>query len=110
MSVDGIWQVEMAGLYGWEPVATAFLHNGNYWSGSENSHSVGNYEVSGNQIEISVVAVQHGKVRTVFGKKTRKMDIKLKGKIKNDKIEGQASDEDGVYQITFRATHLENLP
>lgn len=110
MKLNGIWQVEMAGLYGWETVGTAFLEDGKYWSGSENHHAVGSYEVSGDHITISVVSVQHGKVRTVFGKKQRQQNLTVEGKVKKDKIEGQAYNEDRVYQVSYRSNRLADLP
>ena len=73
-SLNGIWNVEMLGPDGWEATATAFLEDGKYWAGSENHYTVGNYEVSGNRIEISSAGVQHGKARTVFGKKKKKIN------------------------------------
>ena len=110
MSTNGIWKVEMLGPYGWEPVATAFLEDGKYRAASENHYTVGNYEVSGNRIEISTVGVQHGEARTVFGEKKKEMNLKLEGEIEGDEIKGQARDDKGAYQISFRATRLADLP
>ena len=110
MSANGIWKVEMLGPYGWEAIATAFLEDGKYRSASENHYTVGNYEVSGNRIEISAVGVQHGKARTVFGDTKKEMDLIFQGEIKGDEIKGQARDEKDAYQISFRATRLADLP
>jgi hypothetical protein len=109
MDMNGIWSVEMLGPYGWEPIATAFLEDGKYRSASENHYSVGSYKVSGNRIEISVVGVQHGKARTVFGKKKRKMDLKFEGEIDGGKITGNVRDDKGIYQISYRSTRLADL-
>jgi hypothetical protein len=110
MSANGIWKVEMLGPYGWEPVATAFLEDGIYRGASENHYTVGTYEVSGNRIGISTFGVQHGKARTVFGKKKKELNLKLEGEIEGDEIKGQAQDDKGAYQITFRCTRLADLP
>jgi len=110
MSANGIWKVEMLGPYGWESTATAFLEDGKYRSASENHYTVGNYEVSGNRIEISANGVQHGEVRTVFGDKRKEMDLKFEGEIEGDEIKGQARDDKGTYQISFRTTRLADLP
>jgi hypothetical protein len=110
MSVNGIWKVEMLGPYGWESVATAFLEDGTYRGASENHYTVGNYEVSGNRIEISTAGVQHGEARVVFGKKEKNLDLKLEGEIDGDVITGQARDDKSAYQITVRITRLADLP
>jgi len=109
MSTNGIWKVEMLGPYGWESMATAFFEDGKYWAASENHYTVGTYKVSRNRIEISAVGVQHGKARTVFGSKKKEMNLKLEGKIKGGEIKGQAQDDKGAYQISFRCTRLADL-
>jgi hypothetical protein len=109
MSTNGIWKMEMLGPYGWEAIATAFLEDGIYRAASENHYTVGNYEVSGNRIEISTVGLQHGKARTVFGKKKKKLNLKLEGEIEGNEIKGQAQDDKGAYQISFRCTRLADL-
>ena len=102
--------MEMLGPYGWESTSTAFLEDGNFWAASENHYTVGNYEVSGNRIEITAVGVQHGKTRTVFGKKKKEMNLKFEGEIEGDEFKGQARDDKGDYQISFRSTRLADLP
>jgi len=110
MNISGIWKVEMLGPYGWESVATAFLEDGKYRSASENHYTVGNYEISGNRVEISAVGMQHGKARTVFGEKKKEMDLKFEGEIEGDEIKGQVRDDKGAHQISFRTTRLADLP
>ena len=109
MDMNGIWSVEMLGPYGWEPVSTAFLEDGIYRSASENHYSIGKYEVSGNRIEINVTGVQHGKTRTVFGKKERVMNLTFEGEIDGDGIKGHVQDGEGAYQISFRSVRLADL-
>ena len=110
MSLNGIWKVEMLGPYGWEPVSTAFLEDGKYRAASENLYAVGNYEVSGNRIEISAAGVQHGEARTMFGKKEKNLNLKLEGEIDGDEIKGQVQDDGGAHQISIRITRLADLP
>ena len=110
MGMNGIWKVEMLGPYGWESTATAFLEDGKYRSASENHYTVGTYEVSGNRIAVSAYGVQHGKARVVFGKKKKEMHMKYEGEIEGDQIKGQARDDKGNYQISFRATRIADLP
>ena len=109
MSVNGIWKVEMLGPYGWETISTTFLEDGKYKGASQDNYTVGNYEISGNRIEMSAKTMAHGNSRTMFGKKKKQMGLEIKGEIDGDKIRGQAQDDKGSYQITFRATRLEEL-
>jgi hypothetical protein len=109
MKMNGIWKVEMLGPYGWEPIATAFLEDGKYKSASENHFTIGSYVVSGNRIEISVTAVQHGKTRTVFGKKKREMALTFDGDIKREKIKGHVRENKTSHQIAFQMTRLADL-
>ncbi len=110
MSIDGIWNVEMLGPYGWESIANAFLKNNQYLAASENHYTVGSYEISGNRVEMSAVSVQHGKVRTLFGKKEKQFGIVFEGEIEGDRIQGQTHDELGQFYITFRWTRIADLP
>jgi hypothetical protein len=110
MGMNGIWKVEMLGPYGWESIATAFLEDGQYRSASENHYTVGHYEVSGSRIEISAAAVQHGKARTVFGKKKKEMALTFEGEIKGGKIKGHVREKNGPHQIAFQTTRLADLP
>jgi hypothetical protein len=110
MSANGIWKIEMLGPYGWESTATAFMQDGKYQSGSRNHYTVGSYEISGNNIEVSGKYVTHGEARTMFGKQANQMELRYKGVIDGDQINGQAFEDDSSYQVTFRATRLAGLP
>ncbi len=33
MSLNGVWSLEIAGIYGWERVSTVFLEDGRYLGG-----------------------------------------------------------------------------
>lgn len=110
MSANGIWKVEMLGPYGWESIATSFFEDGTYRSASENHYSIGTYEVSGNRIKVSAVGRQHGKIRTLFGKKKKKMDLIYEAYIEGDNMTGQARESHESQAISFRATRLADLP
>ena len=110
MSLNGIWKTEMLGPYGWESMATAFLEDGKYEAASENHYVVGNYEVSDNRVEMSAIGVQHGKARSLFGKKKKQMDLEFKGDIDGDRIKGQTQADIGKIQVTFRWTRIADLP
>lgn len=110
MSVDGIWQIEMLGAYGWENVSTAFMESGKYKSASEDHYSVGNYDLSGNKVKVSSRHVSYGKARTLFGAKNKEINLNIEGVVDGDRISGQATDDRGKFFITFRATRLAELP
>jgi hypothetical protein len=110
MSVDGIWQIEMLGAYGWENVSTAFIEDGKYKSASEDHYSVGNYDISGNKVKISARHVSYGKARTLFGAKNNEINLNIEGVVDGGRINGQATDDEGKFFITFRATRLADLP
>ena len=109
MNVNGVWKVEMLGLYGWEPIVTAFLQDGDYKSGAAEHYSTGKYKVSGKKIKISADTVQHGKVRTAFGKSEKKLTLKLKGEIDGNLINGSAHDSQSAHKIAFKMTRLADL-
>jgi hypothetical protein len=50
------------------------------------------------------------KFRVIEGKKKKELNLKLEGEIEGDEIKGQAQDDKGAYQITFRCTRLADLP
>jgi len=110
MNVNGIWQIEMLGAYGWENVSTAFMEDGNYKSASEGNYSVGSYEILENKIKVSSHHVSYGQARTLFGAKNKEIDLNIEGVIDADRISGQATDDQGKFFITFRATRLADLP
>jgi hypothetical protein len=110
MSVDGIWQIEMLGAYGWENVSTAFMEDGNYKSAAEGNYSVGSYQISENKIKVSSHHVSYGKARTLFGAKNKEISLNIEGVVDGDRISGQATDDQGKFFITFRATRLADLP
>ena len=106
MSANGIWKVEMLGPYGWESVATAFLHDGEYRAASQDHYSLGSYQVDGDRIEISASSHVHGQVRTLFGEKRTKIDMRFAGRIEDNLIRGEATTDETHYTLTFRATRL----
>ena len=110
MSLNGIWKVEMLGPHGWESTSTAFLKDGKLRGASRNHYTVGNYEVSGNRVEINAAGVQYGKARAVFGKKKERMNLKFVGEMDGDRIKGHTRDDEGAHQISFRISRLADLP
>ena len=111
MNCEGVWKVEMKGPYGWEPIATAFMKNGEYLGASSDHYSVGSYQQDGDDLEISMNVTQYGDVRPVFGMKHAKnLRVTTKCKIKKNKITGTGKAK-GVkkYDILLRLTRLDSL-
>ena len=109
MDVNGIWKVEMLGPYGWEPVSTAFLQDGDYKAGSQDHYAVGRYELDEDRIQITATSHVHGQVRTLFGDKRTEIDLQFEGRVDGDRISGQARDEKSSYTITFRADRIGDI-
>jgi len=109
MSVNGIWKVEMLGLYGWESMSTAFLEDGRYLSSSQDHYAVGQYKLKGNEIKVTTTMHSHGNVRTMFGARNRQMKLSFEGTVNGDQISGQAEDKKEKHSISFRATRLADL-
>ena len=99
------------GLYGWEPIATAFLEGGRYLTASANHYSLGSYEVDGNVFTGRAVVPQHGEVRTVFGNKKKQFSTMIKGKIKKGgRIVATINPtDDKQFEINMRLSRLGDL-
>ena len=110
MSLNGIWKVEILTPDGWESMSTAFFEDGKVRSGSRYHYSTGDYQVSDNRVKITARYVSHGPARAMFGKTMDRMEIEFEGEIDGDQIQGQATEGEGNYEVTFRAGRLADLP
>ncbi len=113
MSLDGIWAFEVAGVYGWERVSTAFMEKGRYLSGGTSVFSYGTYVSDGNKLKIKLHVTQHGKKRTIFGEKHRRFSIVMKAIRDGNKIEGKISlkgAKSNATQYSFRLIRKMDLP
>ncbi len=109
MSLNGIWKTEILTPDGWESMSTAFMEDGIYRAGSRYHYAVGTYQVSDNRVKVTGKYVAHGQARAMFGKKADRMDLEFEGEIDGDLIQGQATEGEGNYQVTFRASRLADL-
>lgn len=111
MNIDGIWSVEMVGLYGWERIGTAFLENGRYLAASADHYSIGSYEKGKSTFRAKIQINQYGTARAVYGSKKRELETIIEGKIKKKgKIIGKARPlTGGNFDITLRLTRLAKL-
>jgi len=90
MSVDGVWVLEVAGVYGWERVSTVFLEKGRYLGGGPVFFTQGSYVTDGNKIKFSLNITRHGAAQTVFGEKRERFSTEVNAKIKKRMIKGHA--------------------
>ena len=91
MSLDGIWVFEVAGIYGWERISTAFMEKGRYLSGSASLFSQGTYVSNGNKVKIKLQVTQHGKKRAIFGEKSKHVSVVLTAKHDGKMIVGKVT-------------------
>ncbi len=93
MSLNGIWVLEIAGVFGWERVSTVFLEKGRYLGGGAIFFTQGSYVKKKNIVEFNLEITRHNnKDKTViYGEVRKQFRIIMKGKVKQDKIIGVMS-------------------
>lgn len=67
MSLDGIWGIEILGLFGWETTGILVFENGRLIGGGNHHYSTGRYEQNGDEVKIDISVTYHGAPRTLFG-------------------------------------------
>ena len=110
MNVNGIWKIELLGAYDWEPLSTAFLEDGRYRAASADHYAAGTYELDGRKLVINLTVHMHGKIRTIFGKKAARHDVKMKVKVDEGLFQGTAKRKDGSFLVSIRGTRIADLP
>jgi len=112
MKLEGIWQIEMKGPYGWESTSTAFIEKGIYRGASASHYTIGSYKVKGNRVVAKTVMTTRGKGvqrRPLFGRYDSSFRMTYDGEIKGETIRGNATDTAAKYSIPFRATRLADI-
>ncbi len=109
MSLDGIWKIEMLGLYGWEIWATAFLDDGQYLAGSAEAYATGSYELQGDSVTLSTEMAVYDPRRAMFGKRGSEYQVLFEGRYADDRIDGHAKDADGSVLMRFRGSKVADL-
>lgn len=113
MSLDGIWVLEVAGLYGWERVSTVFLEKGRYLGGGAIFFSQGTYASKGKKIKFKLDVTQHGEEQIIFGEKRKHFSTVMTAKLKGDMIKGRAHRKgahSSVANYQFRLIRLADVP
>ncbi|MCW8930762.1 MAG: hypothetical protein OQL19_11035 [Gammaproteobacteria bacterium] len=90
MSIDGIWVLEIAGVFGWERLSTVFLEKGRYLGGGPVFFTQGKYVVKKNKATFDLQITKHkSRDRTVvYGEIRKQFSTQMKANIKKDKIVG----------------------
>ena len=105
MSVDGLWTSEIYGLQGWENTGVVVLENGQVMGGGRNHYSTGSYNLSGDDISLSIDITYHGTPRTLFGSSDPTVSLHLDGRCNDEIIEGSVFRGDNPNQaLSFRLT------
>ena len=76
--IDGIWSVEIFGMYGWESIGMLALNQGHAVGGGNHHYAVGSYEEDEDRVSISMIMNYRDVPRTLFGEakngETRSID------------------------------------
>ena len=90
MRFDGIWYVEIFGLYGWESIGILLLDEGYVAGGGDHHYTVGNYSESNDQISISLTMCYKDVPRTLFGEARNEFKVEFEGTYsrKKDRFQG----------------------
>ena len=67
MALEGIWSVEVYGIYGWESNGVLVLDDGTAMGGGNHHFSVGRYRPTDDGVEIELQVSYHGGPRTLLG-------------------------------------------
>lgn len=77
--IDGIWSVEIFGMYGWESIGMLALNEGHAVGGGNHHYAVGGYEESDDRITIALT-MNYGDVpRTLFGEAKNRFKVVFEG-------------------------------
>ena len=90
MSLDGIWGIEILGLFGWETTGILVLENGRIIGGGNHHYSIGEYRQEGDDLNLSVSVTYHGAPRTLFGATDRVLNIVATLKADEQSMQGLA--------------------
>ena len=111
MSLEGLWTSQIYGLFGWENTGVLILTNGQAMGGGNNHYSIGSYNDTGNNVEISLQVEYHGTPKTVFGAAENQLSISLTGKHDDNMIEGEVCRADKRdMSLPFRLIRRTDLP
>ena len=90
MNVDGIWYIDIFGLYGWESIGILILNDGFVIGGGDNHYTVGSYTESNDKISISMTMNYKEMMRTLFGETRNEFEVVFEGahNVKKNRYQG----------------------
>ncbi len=112
MRLDGIWAVEIYGVYGWESTGILILEDVRVLGGGNNHFSVGTCEISTDgKVKFSLFVQYHGTVRTLFGESSERFSVNFEGKFNDPIIEGTLGRPDRAdMNISCRLSKCTDVP
>lgn len=107
-TIDGVYQVDFLGPYGWERFSTAFINGGEFRSASAEHFTAGTCEVDDDRFAMEGNLTQFIDHRPLFGShKVDGLPIEFRGSIKDGRILGDARlVEDESVSHRFRLKRL----
>lgn len=91
MQIDGIWDVKILGVYGWESGGILVLDRGRAAGGNNHHYMKGTYNTSGDSVRVSLVAHFFNTPPILFGVRRDLIVISFEGRLSDDKITGNAT-------------------
>ncbi|HEB96081.1 MAG TPA: hypothetical protein ENI96_06600 [Sedimenticola thiotaurini] len=91
MAIKGVWNSEIAGPYGWEPVGVLFLKKGHVHGGGAHHYTEGRYrKQKDGSIRFEVEIHQFGKKRPLFGREREHFPMVAHLEPRGDFLQGEA--------------------
>jgi len=107
--IEGIWKIQMLGIYDWETTGTAFLQDGKYWAGGNDHYTVGTYTFDGSEVIVDATIFAYKNTQAIFGKKCSQYKLRYYGQLEGDVIKGEAKDGKNPL-MGYQATRVADLP
>ena len=77
--INGIWSVEIFGMYGWESIGMLMLNDGHAVGGGNHHYAIGTYEESDDKVTISLTMNYRDVPRTLFGEAKNRFKVVFDG-------------------------------
>ena len=111
--VDGIWYVEIFGLYGWESIGYLVLNEGHVVGAGDHHHAVGSYTESDGEVSVSMTMNYKDVPRTLFGEAKNRFKVVFEGThtASKKRIQGfMQKRRKSKMKVACRCTKTANIP
>ena len=107
-NIDGVYQVDLLGPYGWERFSTAFINDGEFRGASAEHFTTGNCKIEDGGFHMAGNLTQYVDHRPLFGRKGIKgLPIEFTGSIDDGVIDGEARVLDSDrFSLRFRLRRM----